>query len=143
MAGQNPDDINMAWAQWVRDKRKASGKSRAQLAREADIHNSYWTLIERDGYVPRRAKVLRIGMLFGDTLNACLVTGLTPPEISGQLIKYFQGKALLPKTMPDDINEHVMSLCEAEEYVRRQVVAVTKPLLEPVESKPRRTRSTK
>ena len=131
---------NKAWAQYVRDRRKASGKSRRQLAADAQIDPSYWTLIERDGNIPTRAIVIRIGMLFGDAINACLLAGYTHPEISPFLIHHFRGRAPLPKTMPEDVKEMVFTLCEAEEFVRNQVVAVTRPLLAP-EKKTRKTRN--
>lgn len=49
------------WGHWVQRKRKAKDLTRRDLAELASIDPSYMTLIERDGFVPRRDTVERIG----------------------------------------------------------------------------------
>ena len=48
---------NISWAIFVKERRKARGLTRRKLAEMAEIDPSYVTLIERDGYVPRKDKV--------------------------------------------------------------------------------------
>lgn len=42
------------WGDWVREARKQNDLSMRELAALAQIDPSYLTLIERDGYVPKR-----------------------------------------------------------------------------------------
>lgn len=73
---------NQAWANYVKDKRKGRGLTRRKLAELAKIDPSYVTLIERDGYVPRKDKVLEIAKsLEADIDQALLVAGYAPQTI--------------------------------------------------------------
>lgn len=74
---------NEAWANYVRDKRKACHLTRRKLAELAKIDPSYVTLIERDGYVPRKDKVLELARaLEVDVDHTLLVAGYAPEKVS-------------------------------------------------------------
>lgn len=74
---------NEAWANYVRDKRKAKHLTRRKLAELAKIDPSYVTLIERDGYVPRKDKVLELARaLEVDVDHTLLVAGYAPEKVS-------------------------------------------------------------
>jgi len=74
---------NEAWANYVRDKRKAKHLTRRKLAELAKIDPSYVTLIERDGYVPRKDKVLELARaLEADVDHTLLVAGYAPERVS-------------------------------------------------------------
>lgn len=73
---------NQAWANYVKDQRKARGLTRRKLAELARIDPSYVTLIERDGYVPRKDKVLEIARAVeADLDHTLLVAGYAPEKI--------------------------------------------------------------
>ncbi len=74
---------NETWATYVKDKRKAKHLTRRKLAELAKIDPSYVTLIERDGYVPRKDKVLELARaLEVDVDQTLLVAGYAPEKIS-------------------------------------------------------------
>lgn len=73
---------NQAWANYVRDRRKARQLTRRKLAELAKIDPSYVTLIERDGYVPRKDKVLEIAKAIqADVDRTLLIAGYAPEKI--------------------------------------------------------------
>lgn len=73
---------NQAWANYVRDRRKARQLTRRKLAEMASIDPSYVTLIERDGYVPRKDKVIEIARAIqADADHTLLVAGYAPERI--------------------------------------------------------------
>lgn len=74
---------NQLWAQYVRRKRKLQGFTRRRLAELADIDPSYVTLIERDGYTPRKCKVLDIAKALQCDEHECLLAaGFSDPHIA-------------------------------------------------------------
>ena len=74
---------NEAWATYVKEKRKARHLTRRKLAELAKIDPSYVTLIERDGYVPRKDKVLELARaLEVDIDHTLLVAGYAPEKVS-------------------------------------------------------------
>lgn len=74
---------NEAWANFVKEKRKARHLTRRKLAELAKIDPSYVTLIERDGYVPRKDKVLELARaLEVDVDHTLLVAGYAPEKVS-------------------------------------------------------------
>jgi transcriptional regulator with XRE-family HTH domain len=74
---------NETWANYVKEKRKAQHLTRRKLAELARIDPSYVTLIERDGYVPRKDKVLELAKaLQVDVDHTLLVAGYAPEKIS-------------------------------------------------------------
>lgn len=73
---------NLEWAAFVRASRKKLGYNLRKLAFLSGIDSSYVTLIERDGYVPRRDKVIAIARaLEVDTDRALLEAGYAPEGI--------------------------------------------------------------
>lgn len=74
---------NEAWANYVKEKRKGKHLTRRKLAELAKIDPSYVTLIERDGYVPRKDKVLELAKaLEVDVDHTLLVAGYAPEKVS-------------------------------------------------------------
>ncbi len=73
---------NKEWAKYVQDNRKSQNLTRRKLADLANIDPSYVTLIERDGYVPRKNKVIDIAnALKADVDHALLIAGYAPTTI--------------------------------------------------------------
>lgn len=74
---------NMPWAAFVRNKRKLRRLTRRRMAEYAGIDPSYVTLIERDGYVPRRDKVLAIARALNqDETETLLVAGYANQQVA-------------------------------------------------------------
>ncbi len=101
---------NQAWANYVRDKRKARGLTRRKLAELASIDPSYVTLIERDGYVPRKDKVLEIARAVeADMDHTLLVAGYAPEKIPVKdlldRLEHFKSEKVLDKELRASIRE--------------------------------------
>ena len=101
---------NQAWANYVRDRRKARQLTRRKLAEMAKIDPSYVTLIERDGYVPRKDKVLEIARAIqADADHTLLVAGYAPERIPVRelldRIENFKADKLLEKELRSSIRE--------------------------------------
>lgn len=74
---------NETWATYVKEKRKGKHLTRRKLAELAKIDPSYVTLIERDGYVPRKDKVLELAKaLEVDVDQTLVVAGYAPERVS-------------------------------------------------------------
>ena len=70
---------NETWANYMRDKRRAKNFTRRHLASLAKVDPSYLTLIERDGCVPRRDKVLSFSEILSvDPDEMLLMAGYAP-----------------------------------------------------------------
>ena len=101
---------NQAWANYVRDRRKARQLTRRKLAEMAKIDPSYVTLIERDGYVPRKDKVLEIARAIqADADHTLLVAGYAPERIPVRelldRIETFKADKCLEKELRSSIRE--------------------------------------
>lgn len=101
---------NQAWANYVRDKRKARQLTRRKLAELAKIDPSYVTLIERDGYVPRKDKVLEIARAIqSDVDHTLLVAGYAPEKIPVrdllERLENFKAEKVLEKELRNAIRE--------------------------------------
>ncbi|HXE71607.1 MAG TPA: helix-turn-helix transcriptional regulator [Candidatus Nitrosotenuis sp.] len=101
---------NQAWANYVRDKRKARGLTRRKLAELAKIDPSYVTLIERDGYVPRKDKVLEIAKAIeADIDQTLLVAGYAPEKIPIrdllERLENFKAERVLDRELRNSIRE--------------------------------------
>ena len=101
---------NQAWANYVKDKRKARGLTRRRLAELASIDPSYVTLIERDGYVPRKDKVLEIARAVeADLDHTLLVAGYAPENIPVkdllERLEHFKSEKVLDKELRASIRE--------------------------------------
>lgn len=101
---------NQAWANYVKDKRKARGLTRRKLAELAKIDPSYVTLIERDGYVPRKDKVLEIAKAVeADVDHTLLVAGYAPEKIPVkdllERLENFKAEKVLDRELRASIRE--------------------------------------
>jgi len=73
---------NQTWANFIKEKRKLKHLTRRKLAELAKIDPSYVTLIERDGYIPRKDKVQDIARaLEVDSNQILLMAGYAPDSI--------------------------------------------------------------
>ncbi|MDQ7826288.1 MAG: helix-turn-helix transcriptional regulator [Candidatus Eremiobacteraeota bacterium] len=81
---------NQAWANYIKEKRRLKHLTRRKLAELAKIDPSYVTLIERDGYIPRRDKVLEIAKALEVENNQILLMAGYAPE--GIQVKEFLQK---------------------------------------------------
>jgi len=76
---------NQGWANYIKEKRKAKHLTRRKLAELAKIDPSYVTLIERDGYIPRKDKVNEIARALEVETNQILImAGYAPDGISAK-----------------------------------------------------------
>ena len=73
---------NLLWANYIKEKRKTKHLTRRKLAEMARVDPSYLTLIERDGFVPRRDKVIRLAKALECDTDECLLTaGYAPQKV--------------------------------------------------------------
>ncbi|MCL5037212.1 MAG: helix-turn-helix domain-containing protein [Chloroflexi bacterium] len=73
---------NKQWAKFVKRNREKVGLSRRKLAQKASIDPSYITLIENDGYIPSRNKVVNLAeALEINNDRALLEAGYLPDKI--------------------------------------------------------------
>jgi len=73
---------NSLWSNYVKEKRKGKHLTRRKLAELAKVDPSYLTLIERDGFVPRKDKVVRLARAMGCDIDECLLTaGYAPQKV--------------------------------------------------------------
>jgi len=73
---------NQLWANYIKEKRKTKHLTRRKLAELAKVDPSYLTLIERDGFVPRRDKVIRLSRALECDTDECLLTaGYAPSKV--------------------------------------------------------------
>lgn len=71
--------IKKRWASYVQEKRREKRIPRYELATRAGIDPSYITLIERDGYIPRKDKVIGLAHALGVSKDECLLyAGFAP-----------------------------------------------------------------
>ena len=74
---------NQEWAKYIKMQRKRQGLTLRCLADRAGVDPSYVTLIERDGYIPRRDKVLALAKaLECDVDRTLLEAGYAPATIT-------------------------------------------------------------
>jgi len=72
-----------AWAEFVRQHRKLRRLTRRQLAFNSQIHPSYVTLFERDGYVPTVQVVHRLAKALNVSLDdCCLAAGYATASVA-------------------------------------------------------------
>lgn len=73
---------NKLWANYIREKRKSKHLTRRKLAEISTVDPSYLTLIERDGFVPRKDKVKKLAKALDLDVDECLLTaGYAPAKI--------------------------------------------------------------
>ncbi len=73
---------NLLWANYIKEKRKKKRLTRRKLAELAEVDPSYLTLIERDGFVPRKDKVVKLAKALECDIDECLLTaGYAPQKV--------------------------------------------------------------
>lgn len=79
----NNSSCRPEWGACVKQRRERLSLTRHDLAMCAYIDASYITLIERDGYVPRRDKVISLARAMNSDVDEVLLTaGYAPETIS-------------------------------------------------------------
>jgi transcriptional regulator with XRE-family HTH domain len=124
---------NQAWANYVKDKRKARGLTRRKLAELAGIDPSYVTLIERDGYVPRKDKVLEVARaLEAEVDHTLLVAGYAPEKIPVkdllERLETFKSEKVLDKELRASIRELFDLTTAQQKKVSEMLTAYVKTL---------------
>ena len=124
---------NQAWANYVKDKRKARGLTRRKLAELAGIDPSYVTLIERDGYVPRKDKVLEVALaLEAEVDHTLLVAGYAPEKIPVkdllERLETFKSEKVLDKELRASIRELFDLTTAQQKKVSEMLTAYVKTL---------------
>jgi transcriptional regulator with XRE-family HTH domain len=124
---------NQAWANYVLDRRKARQLTRRVLAERCEMDPSYITLIERDGYVPKRDRVIKIAeVLECDCDHTLLVAGYAPEKMPiRDLLERIQGPAtdwVLSRELRDELRE-LMRLPESQQQRMAQLIRAGRALL--------------
>jgi len=119
---------NEGWATYVREKRKAKHLTRRKLAELAKIDPSYVTLIERDGYVPRKDKVLEIARALDVEIDhALLIAGYAPEKISIrdllERLENFQAEKAMDRELKNVLKE-VLHLPKDEQKRIGQIISL-------------------
>lgn len=112
---------NISWAIFVKERRKARGLTRRKLAEMAEIDPSYVTLIERDGYVPRKDKVEMIAQALEADLDQTLLTaGYAPQQMPvGMLIDKLETVKTQTDLVPE-LKRTIHELFELDEEQQKQ-----------------------
>jgi transcriptional regulator with XRE-family HTH domain len=118
---------NETWANYVKDKRKAKHLTRRKLAELAKIDPSYVTLIERDGYVPRKDKVLELARaLEVDIDRTLLVAGYAPEKSFKDILERldsFQAERSMDRELRSALRE-IIHLPKDEQKKLAQMISV-------------------
>ncbi len=121
---------DVSWAYFVKEKRKARGLTRRKLAEMADIDPSYVTLIERDGYVPRKDKVEMIAKALEADMDQTLLTaGYAPQQMP---VGMFMDKLETVKTQTDlipELKRSIHELFELNEEQQKAAAAFMKSII--------------
>lgn len=92
------------WARYTSSARKAKGLTRRQVARAAKVDASYVTLMERDGYIPKREKVERIGLVLSSTDEALVAAGMLPKPLEKETAKNQRWASLMERLPADAVH---------------------------------------
>ena len=92
------------WARYTSSARKAKGLTRRQVARAAKVDASYVTLMERDGYIPKREKVERIGLVLSSTDEALMAAGMLPKPLEKETAKNQRWASLMERLPADAVH---------------------------------------
>jgi hypothetical protein len=98
------------------------------LAEKTEVDPSYLTLIERDGYVPRRDIVGRFGLALQDSIGAYVAAEYLPPRMGPTVSRALRDPSITG-SLPLDIVEAVRLLAQAPKTLREQTVAVINAML--------------
>ena len=102
---------NNLWANYVKEKRKGKHLTRRKLAELAKVDPSYLTLIERDGFVPRKDKVARLARSLECDIDECLLTaGYAPQKV--QVTEFLErlGRYKDDRDMDEDLKKAVREI---------------------------------
>jgi len=106
---------NESWANYIKEKRKAKKLTRRRLASLVKIDPSYITLIERDGFVPRRDKVLSFASVLDvDSDEMLLMAGYAPSD------KPLYSKLFVPELF--ELIEKLSGLEEQEQIKANEII---------------------
>lgn len=128
---------NQDWANYVKDRRKARQLTRRKLAELAKIDPSYVTLIERDGYVPRKDKVLEIARAIqADVDRTLLVAGYAPEAIPvDDLLDRIDGYKT-EKVLIDDLRDVLQELFTLSMFDQGKVAEMLRTYIVTIRDRP-------
>ena len=121
---------NEAWANYIKEKRKEKHFTRRQLAGLAKIDPSYVTLIERDGFIPKRDKVISLASVMDADVGEMLLMAGYSPYIESQ--EALNGSFIKNTLFVPELFELVKYLSEQENSEQTRAVGVIKTCLEAV-----------
>lgn len=135
-------DRNMAWAAWVKDHRKALRMTRREMAAQSLCDPSYVTLIERDGYVPRKDVAKRIAAVLKAETEGLVVAGFVPQGVSKPLVLASIQEGLVRTTMSPQARQLMLRLREMDLRDQDKAAAVLLATLEGLQrAKPKRLKA--
>jgi transcriptional regulator with XRE-family HTH domain len=132
---------NQDWANYVKERRKARQLTRRKLAELAKIDPSYVTLIERDGYVPRKDKVLEIARAIqADVDRTLLVAGYAPEQIPvDDLLERIEGYKT-EKVLDSELREALQELFTLSTAQQRKVAEMLHAYVRTIRDQPKASR---
>lgn len=132
--------INIAWSQFVQSERKAKGLTRRRLAEMAGIDPSYVTLIERDGYVPRKEKVRSLAQALGVSLDQALLSaGYAPSGVPVESMLETMGEVKAYQTLEAELRNCIMNLMGLSAEQQRKVAELLNSYLKTLKGKEQAT----
>ncbi len=113
---------SLQWANFVKMHRKRQGLTLRQLGHLAGIDGSYVTLIERDGVVPRKDKVLALARALGVNEDHMLLeAGYAPESITGTAILGRQDPEFSEGTLIPDLSNTMRELYSLNQAQQQKV----------------------
>ena len=129
---------NQTWANYVKEKRKSKHLTRRKLAELAKIDPSYVTLIERDGYVPRKDKVLEIAKsLEVDPNQILLMAGYAPEGIQPREFLQKIENIKLEESFDDDMLRVLKEISALQPKEQREVAKMITAYVNVIKEKSR------
>ena len=116
---------NKEWSEIINYHRCKKGISRCRLAEMVDVDPSYITLIERNGQVPRRDKVVALARaLDGDLDEMLLKAGYAPENISTEAVLELAGRKDDQRQLVPALHETMRELAALPEEQQQRVAEV-------------------
>lgn len=89
------------WGAWIREQRESRGWPVVRMGLELGVDPSYISLMEVDGYVPRREKVMHIALVLDISVDETLIRAGYVPSLSEDDAAAILDGLRLPGFVPD------------------------------------------
>lgn len=123
---------NEAWANYIKDKRKKKKLTRRKLAELAKVDPSYLTLIERDGYIPRRDKITSFAAaLEAESNEMFIMAGYIPENLPPEMKTSLQ--AVVGKGLSNELTQALQKLVQLDRQQQRKAASVILAFIEAIE----------